>query len=106
MDIEKTPEQKKYEEELAEKAKTVIRGDDVIHLNYLKPLIDEQTLRELKEELSTVNLRLSSWDDTNVIKASLEDFSLQVYLVVGNPITIEILKTIGLNSVWEVRIQL
>lgn len=101
MKLDETPEYQKYKAELDEKAKTVIHGDDVIHLTYLGPLVDEESLSELQNELKKVNIRLSSWDDYGVIKASFEDFSLQVYLLICNPVTLEILKTIGLNSVWE-----
>jgi len=101
MKLEETPEYQRYKAELDEKAKTVIHGDDVVHLTYLSPLIDQQSLSELKNELEKVNIRLSSWDDSGVMKACLEDFSLQVFLLVSNPVTIEILKTVGLNSVWE-----
>ena len=101
MELEETPEYQNYKAELDEKTKTIIHGDDVIHLTYLRPLIDEKSLLELKNELEKVKIRLSSWDDYGVIKASFEDFSLQIYLLIGNPITLEMLKTIGLNSVWE-----
>jgi hypothetical protein len=100
-EFEETPEYQNYKAILNEKAKTVIRGDDVIHLNYLGPLVDEKSLLELKSDLEEVKIRLSSWDDFGAIKASLEDFSLQVFLLISNPISLEILKTIGLNSVWE-----
>ena len=99
--FEETAEYKKYKARLDEKAKTVIQGDDVIHLTYLQPLVNKKDLEELQKELTQVNIRLSSWDDFDVIKASLEDFSLQVFLLLRNPLSVEILKTIGLNSVWE-----
>lgn len=101
MDFENSPELDKYKAELEEKKKTVIRGDDVIHLTYLSPLFDKEILDELQNDLAEVKIRLSSWDDFGVMKASLEDYTLQVYLSICNPITLEILKTIGLNTIWE-----
>lgn len=92
---------KEYAARLEEKAKTVLHGDDVIHLTYLSPLIDQQTIDILSEDFKQVNIRLGSWNDFGVIKASLEEFSLQIFLAISNPITVEILKTIGLNSIWE-----
>lgn len=101
MELEETEEWKKYVSRLKEKEKTLLQGDDVIHLTYLASILDNETLKEIEDSLKTVNLRLSLWDDSGVIKASVEDYSLQVYLVICNPITLEILKTIGLNTTWE-----
>lgn len=101
MKIEESKEYLGYLAERKEKGKTLLWGDDIVHLTYLAPIIDKETLEILKTELKNVNLRLSSWDDFGVIKATFEDYSLQVYLAISNPVTLEILKTIGLNIIWE-----
>lgn len=102
MKFEQTESFRNYKTGLKVKEKTLLQGDDVVHLTYLAPLVDNQILKELRNDLKTANIRLSSWDDYGAIKASIGDYSLQIYLAVCNPITLEILKTVGLNTLWEV----
>ncbi len=44
MELEETEEGKKYVQKLSHEEKTILQGDDVIHLTYLSALINQQKL--------------------------------------------------------------
>lgn len=101
MNFEESYEYKKYKAVLKDKEKTLLDGDDVIHLTYLSSVIDNNDLEEIKEDLHKANLRLSCYDDSGVLKNSLQDYTLEIYLILSNPITQGVLKNIGQNIIWE-----
>jgi hypothetical protein len=95
MEIEEREEYQNYKAFYDQKKKSLLEGDDVIHLTYLSPLIDKNDIDLLQKDFSELELRLSSWDDSGVIKNSLQDYSLEIYFLIANPITLEILKSVG-----------
>ena len=85
---------------LKERNKTVKRGSNILHLNYLGEF-SESELEEINKKLSNANLELSSFNKSGVIYNSLEEYSLVTYFVIHQPIFIEILKNIGNSAIWD-----
>jgi len=84
-----------------ERRKTVKSGPDVIHLEYIGELTVDD-LKEIDEELSKAQLKLSSYNKSGVAYANLDTFSLVSYLVISQPIITELLKGVGTNALWDV----
>ena len=93
---------KKQKELIDERSKTIKSGDNVIHLTYLGEL-DNDDLSEINNLLTKGKLELSSFNKSGTMEnsLSLEDFTLVTYLVLNQPIVIELLKGVGTNAIWD-----
>lgn len=93
-------QQDKYIDFTEQKKSTVLRGDDVIHLNYFHGLIDELDIKYITAEFRDINLRLSRYDKNGIIFGSLKDYSLQISFALSNPIVQGIIAGLTVNAVW------
>jgi hypothetical protein len=93
---------KEYEKRMQEKKKFLKKGSDVVHLHYLGNLFSEEDFKLYEEKLHDVNLQFSRYDQQGDIKDSHDLYELKIFLAVTTPIIYELLKGIGINSVWEV----
>jgi len=98
MNSEAFKNQKKL---LEERQKTIKTGDNVIHLEYIGEL-NETDLLEINEKLNSVGLELSSFNKSGVMYNFLEEYSLVTFLVLNQPLIIELLKGVGTNALWDV----
>lgn len=101
MKLEETKEYKDYIAKRNEKAKSIKRGDDVVHLNYYSWIIAEPELADYQQKLKEVNLRLSSYNEEGDMHASLEDFKLETFLALGNATVLSILNGTITNLTWD-----
>ncbi|QXP68509.1 hypothetical protein [Polaribacter sp. AHE13PA] len=83
-----------------DRKKTVKRGPNVLHLEYLGGL-SEDDLKEINENLSKANLELSSFNKSGVFYNSIDEYSLVTYFVIHQVLIIEILKNIGTSALWD-----
>jgi hypothetical protein len=91
---------KQQEELIEESRKTVKSGNNVIHLTHLGELNNDD-LNEINNLLTKDKLVLSSYNRSGMMEASLEDFALNTFLVLSQPIVIELLKGVGTNAIWD-----
>lgn len=80
--------------------KTVKRGPNVLHLEYLGEFSEDE-LQEINENLSKVNLELSSFNKSGVFYNSLDKYNLVTYFVIHQALVVEILKSIGTSALWD-----
>lgn len=92
---------KKYENLAAERKKSLKTGDDVIHLEYLGGLDDEE-LENIKQILKKAELELSSFNSSGFPKNSIESYALITYLVINQPLILELLKGVATNAAWDI----
>jgi len=83
-----------------EKMKTVKSGSDVVHLEYIGEL-NSIELAEVESELSRAGLRLSSFDKSGIMYASMDQFTLTSYLVISSTVLNELLSGVATNAVWD-----
>lgn len=96
-----TDEQKeKYLDFMEKKKSTILKGDDVIHLDYFHGLIDDLDIQHVTEQLQEINIRLSRYDKNGITYASLQDFTLQVSLSLKDPIVQGVIAGLAVNSIW------
>lgn len=87
--------------DLEKKYSTILQGDDVVHLDYIKGLISDSAIFIIKEQLLIHNLHLSYFDKSNEIYASLTDLFLHIVLVLNNKTIHDILLGVTTNALWE-----
>jgi hypothetical protein len=90
-----------YVDKIGEREKFVKRGDNVVHLEYYSPLINETDVSEIEAILSKSNLELSRRDRSGVMMASVEDFTLQMFIILNDKTTQEILLGLGTSALWD-----
>ena len=83
------------------KRKSIIHGDNVIHFDYLSGLIDEADLIQLKSLLKTASLQLSLYDKNGSPYNTLEDFALTMFLYISQPIVMQLITGISINTVYD-----
>lgn len=86
---------------MSEKYSTVKVGDNVIHLDYYRGLIMDDEIKEIESNIAKVGLELSRFDKSGVPYASIEDFTLQIALLISTPVVQNILLGIGTNALWD-----
>lgn len=96
-----TEEEKvKYFKFIEKKKETLLKGDDVVHLEYFHGPINDSDIKHITDQLKSIELRLSRYDKSGIIYANLEDFTLQVALCIKNPIVQTVVGGVALNAVW------
>jgi hypothetical protein len=92
---------KKYEAQENEKRKYVKTGPNVIHLEYLSQLLPENDIMDIENKIKSVGLEFSRFDKNGTMYASFDKFELVTFLVISQPILIELFKNIYNNATWE-----
>lgn len=87
---------------LTEKAKTIKKGDNVVHLGYYKGPVTEIDLAFYEEQLSTVGLELSSYDSSGTFQNSIQDLINHFTIVISPVLLDNILFGVAGNAVWDV----
>lgn len=85
----------------AEKMATVITGDDVIHLEYFYGILDKNDIQTYETDLQKLGVRLSHFDKSGLVFASLDDYTLQVFFGLSSPIVKLLGEGVLTNIVWE-----
>jgi hypothetical protein len=86
---------------MEKKYSTMKYGDNVVHLNYFGGLLEEKDILAIEKNLSTNNLELSHFDHSGTVFAAVEDFMLQVSLLLSDKTTQEILIGISTSALWD-----
>ena len=84
-----------------ERQKTIKRGDNVIHLEYLGGLIEENEIKEIEKTLSSVNIELSSYDKSGLPRASIDDYINVVFFAIHAPLITDIIHGVLTGFVWD-----
>ena len=92
---------KQQKDLITERRKTLKSGDNIVHLQYLGVFEDED-LQEINQILKKAKLDLSSFDKSGIMTNSLESYTLITYLVIYQPLIIELLKGLGTNATWDI----
>jgi len=92
---------KEYEQRIEEKRKSIKRGPNVIHLEYLGDSFKIEDINEFGIKAEEVGLVFSHYDKNGDMYANLDQFELVSYLVISAPIITEFLKGIGTNMAWD-----
>lgn len=64
--------------------------------------IDNTEIENIENSLSKVDIQFKSHNTSGSIHASLSDFSLSTFLIINQPIIIELLRGIAINATWEI----
>jgi hypothetical protein len=83
------------------KQSTVKHGKNVIHLQYYGEIIADNDIYELDQLLALSGLELSHYDMNGVPTASLRDFTLEVFLVINNPVIQDVLVGLLSSVLWD-----
>jgi hypothetical protein len=83
-----------------QKKSTILRGDDVIHLDYFHGLIDDFDIRHITDKFRDMDIRLSRYDKNGISFANLKDYTLQISLALSNPIVQGVIAGLTVNAVW------
>jgi hypothetical protein len=86
---------------MAIKYSTIKNVENAIHLEYHGCLISQNEIEEIEADLAEVGLVLSRFDKDEVAYASLEDFTLQIFLAINNPIVQSILLGVVSSAFWD-----
>lgn len=73
----------------------------VIHLDYIGGTISEEDLSEIQKILSHIDYELSYYDKSGIPKASLEDFALQISIILNDPTIKSVLWGVATNMIWD-----
>jgi hypothetical protein len=99
-DIMQSDSYKSQQKLIEERKKTIKRGNNVVHLEFLGEL-EQNELNEIENKLKSANLELSYFNKTGVIYNNLDQYSLVTYFVLSQPLVQEILKSIGMSATWD-----
>lgn len=86
---------------MADKEKTIKKGDNVLHIDYLKGLLSNEDLAEYELELKSIGLELSSYDKSGVQYNSLDELTGVVRLILNSGVTHDIIIGVVGSAVWE-----
>jgi len=100
-DIFKSDWYLKYKKLNEERRKTVKTGDNVIHLSYLRGLIDSEELRDIEENLKQSQIELSSFDKSGLAQNAFEEYLNVIYIAISTPLISNILTGVVSSIVWD-----
>jgi len=86
---------------MSKKYSTIKQGPNVVHLDYYHGLIQDDEIIEIENELSTAGLELSRFDKNGVMYASLQDFTLQIALIISHPVVQKLLSDTTNEVTWK-----
>ncbi len=86
---------------MADKEKTIKKGDNVLHIDYIGGLLSFDDLAEFKLELKSIGLELSSYDKSGVPYNSLDELTGFVRQILSSEVTHNILIGVAGSAVWE-----
>lgn len=92
---------KREAEKRAKKYSTLKQGNNVIHIEYYSVFLDDSDIIEIEKNLKVAELELSRFDRLGVPFASLRDFSLDLFLLISNPIVQNILLGVSSSIIWD-----
>ncbi len=85
---------------MADKEKTIRKGENVLHIDYLGGLLSNDDLIEFEVELKKIGVELSSYDRTGVQYNSLDELTGVVRQVLSSGVTHDILISVVGSAVW------
>jgi hypothetical protein len=86
---------------LADKEKSIRKGDNILHIDYLKGILSQDDLQEFELTLKGIGLQLSSYDKSGVHYASLDDLTGVVRQILSSNVTQDILIGVVGSAVWD-----
>ncbi|MEI8278795.1 MAG: hypothetical protein WCG87_03470 [Bacteroidota bacterium] len=89
-------QEKLYEE----RRKTIKRGDNVVHLQYIGEL-NEIELQEINNILAAVELELSSYNTSGFLYNSIDDYRFITSIALSYPIITSLLTGLAPNIIWD-----
>lgn len=89
--------QKRHEE----RYKTVKVGDNIVHLSYLRGVVDNKDITEIEEYLKCSELELSLLDKHGLAQNALEDYMNVICICISTPLISNILIGVLSSSVWD-----
>ncbi len=93
---------KQQEKLLAERAKTLKKGSNVVHIDYYEGIIDSNDLTEYSELLEKNDLQLSSYNKHGIAYASFDDYTNQIFIAINGELIKNILFGIAGNAIWDI----
>jgi len=85
---------------VAERKKTIKKGNNVLHLEFLGEL-EKSELNEIENKLKEAKLELSYYNKSGVFYNNFDQYSLVTYFVISQPLIMEILKSVGMSATWD-----
>ncbi|MFN8287732.1 MAG: hypothetical protein U0V74_13305 [Chitinophagales bacterium] len=102
MGVKGTDEQLECQADfMFQKSKTLKTGENIVHLDYYGRLITLDEINRIEDQLRTCKLELSRYDKDGVMYASLEEYTLQVFLFIGATTVKDVLVGVGTNATWD-----
>ncbi len=86
---------------MEKKYSTVKKGENVIHLDYYHPIFTENDIKHVEDILTEPGYQLSYFDKSGIPYASLEEFQLQVALILSQKVTQDILIGVVGGALWD-----
>jgi len=87
---------------MADKHLTVKRGENVIHLTYVKELLTIDDIQSFQEELAKHSLELSYYDKSGIITNFFDDFTGTIELVFAAKFTEEVINHVASAYLWNI----
>jgi len=101
MKLEETKAYKEYAENRKERMKTIKRGGNVVHLSYYKGPINEDDISDFKNVIEKTELEFSSYNKNGDMFASLDNYTLSVFVIISQITIQEILNGTITNATWD-----
>ncbi len=84
-----------------EKEKSIKKGNNVLHIEYLEGILIQKDLEEIEKVLQTTDIELSSYDKSNVPYNSLNELTGVIKLILNSKISEDIFIGVVGNAVWD-----
>lgn len=85
---------------MANKEKTIKKGENVIHINYINGLITEDELFEIEHKVLDAGLELSSYDKAGVAYASFSELTGTIQVILSSKISHDIVIGAAGSGTW------
>ena len=86
---------------MEEKHSHIKYGNNVVHLNYSKQLIPEETFKEIENRLKRIQYELSSYESSGILNSSFDAFQSQVVLALSSMTVEMIIQGVATNAIWD-----
>ncbi|MBP6696583.1 MAG: hypothetical protein KA175_03120 [Flavobacteriales bacterium] len=86
---------------IEERRRSIDKSVNAVHIDYYSPFIGQVDLDECERELQSAGLRISSFNKSGVLYASLEDYANLARVILNDEITKAIVWGAAGNLFWE-----
>lgn len=86
---------------MADKEKTIKKGDNILHIDYLTGLLTDDDFKQFELELREIGLELSSFDKSGVQYNSLDELTSVVRQILSYNVTQDILIGLAGSAIWD-----